>query len=383
MPIPPRSPYRLLIIAGVAVVVASLGSTLTAAADRSLHAVYARTLIGRSSTQAVVLVGLDEDTRAAWRGRDVNAELVTLAAAIDAGYPRLVIWPERQLGALGLDGSQMLPAGDPNYLEKNEELAEVARASALGVDPLRGPILLRAQSPDFPAAALRSLGLPPRSQPLPARYVTGLPSLPAHRVAAGEIPAGTFRDRIVFIGRNDPMAATIDTPLGRMSPVEVEAHALLGVVDGASWVPVPAWLRVVMLSLWALALARIMRGGRPWAIVALTLLACMLVLAFDAALFDLGLRSLGASAGVVVAVIVGAGRLVGRVARTVAPAGLLARTDDAFASTTSMTMTSGTAGSGTLGTLGVSGITPPGPLLCSDVTSATSATSGMHKVSQA
>ena len=386
MPIPPRSPYRLLIIAGVAVVVASLGSTLTAAADRSLHAVYARTLIGRSSTQAVVLVGLDEDTRAAWRGRDVNAELVTLAAAIDAGYPRLVIWPERQLGALGLDGSQVLPAGDPNYLEKNEELAEVARASALGVDPLRGPILLRAQSPDFPAAALRSLGLPPRSQPLPARYVTGLPSLPAHRVAAGEIPAGTFRDRIVFIGRNDPMAATIDTPLGRMSPVEVEAHALLGVVDGASWVPVPAWLRVVMLSLWALALARIMRGGRPWAIVALTLLACMLVLAFDAALFDLGLRSLGASAGVVVAVIVGAGRLVGRVARTVAPAGLLARTDDAFASTTSMTMTSGTAGSGTLGTLGVSGITPPGPLLCSDVTSATSATSatsGMHKVSQA
>ena len=384
MPIPPRSQSRLLIIAGVAVVAASLASGLTAA-DRSLHAIYARTLIGRSSTQAVVLVGLDEDTRTAWRGHDVNAELVTLAAAIDAGYPRLVIWPERQLDALGLDGSQVLRAGDPNYLGKDEhgkdeELAEVARASALGVDPLRGPILLRAQSPDFPAAALRSLGLPARDRPLPARYVTGLPSVPAHRVAAGEIPAGTFRDRIVFVGRNDPMAATIDTPLGLMSPVEVEAHALLGVVDGASWVPVPAWLRLVALSLWALALTRMMRGRRPWAIVALTLLACMLVLAFDAALFDLGLRSLGASAAVVAAVIVGAGRLLGRLARTLAPSGLLARTDDALASTTSITMTSGANGG--LGALGISGITPSGPLLCPDDAFA-SATSEMRKVSEA
>lgn len=335
---PPRSQYRLLIIAGLAVVAAMLGSGLTAKADRELHALYARTLIGRSSTQAVVLVGLDDATRAAWRGQDVNAQLVALAAAIDAGYPRLVIWPERQIDAVGLDGSQASRAGDPDYLVGGDPVmpvAEVARGPALGVDPLRGPILLRAQSPDFPAAALRSLGLPARAEPLPARYVTGLPNVPAFRVAAGEIPAGTFRDRIVFIGRNDPMAATIETPLGRMSPVEVEAHALLGVVDGASWVPVPAWSRLVALSLWALGLTRAMRGRRPGAIVALTLLACMVALAVDAALFELGLLRLGASAALVVAVMVCAGRLVGRLGRTLAPTGLLARTDDAFASTTS------------------------------------------------
>ncbi len=333
---PPRRPqYRLLIVAGLAVAAATLGSRLTARADRDLHALYSRTLIGRSSTQAVVLVGLDDETRAAWRGQDVNAQLVALAAAIDAGYPRLVIWPERQIDAVGLDGSQALRAGDPDYLVVGDPVAEVARGAALGVDPLRGPILLRAQSPDFPAAALRSLGLPARAEPLPARYVTGLPSVPAFRVAAGEIPAGTFRDRIVFIGRNDPMAATIETPLGRMSPVEVEAHALLGVVDGASWTPVPAWSRLIALSLWALALTRAMRGRRTGAIVALTLLACMVVLAVDAAMFELGLFRLGASAALLVAVVVCAGRLVGRIGRTLAPTGLLARTDDAFASTTS------------------------------------------------
>jgi len=319
---PPRSPYRLLIVAGVAVVAASLASGLTAAADRDLHALYARTLIGRSPSQAVLLVGLDPETA---------PDLQRLAAAIDAGYPRLVIWPERQDAARASAGSQELrdTGVDP------ARAAEAARGSALGIDPLRGPVLLRAQSPEFPAAALRSLGLPARDEPLPARYVTGMPSVPAHRVAAGEIPAGTFRDRVVLVGRTDLAAATIDTPLGQRSPVEVEAYALLGAIDGAAWMPVPAWSRLVALALWALGLARAMRGRRPGAIVALTLLACMVALAVDAALFELGLLRLGASAALVVAAVVCAGRLVGRLGRTLAPAGLLARTDDAFASTTS------------------------------------------------
>jgi hypothetical protein len=344
MPMPRRSPYRLLIIAGIGVVAASLASGLTAAADRELHALYARTLIGRSATQAVVLVGLDAEQAQALASGDPAevAQMQALAAGIDSGEPRLVIWPERQLDepvSTSSAGSQGL-RGDPGYVLRDpqnlaQQLAEAARAPGLGVDPLRGPVLLRAQSPDFPAAALRSLGLPARLEPLPARYVTGLPSVPADRVAAGEIPAGTFRDRVVIIGRNDRMAATIETPLGLMSPVEVEAHALLGLIDGATWVPVPAWSRLVALALWALGLARAMRGRRPAEIVALTVLAVFVAFALDAALFEAGLLTLGAGAAVIVAGTVGAARLVGRLGRTLAPSGFLARTDDAFASTTS------------------------------------------------
>lgn len=343
---PTRSPYRLLIVAGIAVVAALLASGLTAAVDRQLHALYARTLIGRSPTQAVVLVGLDGAQAQALASGDPaeTAQMQALAAAIDAGEPRLIIWPERQTrqGAeTALDGSQQ-HRGDVNYvlrdapnLAPNLVEAAVVPGLGLGVDPLRGPVLLRAQGPDFPAAALRSLGLPARLEPLPARYVTGLPVVPADRVAAGEIPGSTFRDRVVIIGRTDRMAATIETPIGRMSPVEVEAHALLGVIDGATWVPVPAWSRLVALVLWALGLARAMRGRRPAEIVALTMLAAFITFAVDAALFELGLLRLGAAAAVLVAVMVGAARLVGRLGRTLAPRGYLARTDDAFASTTS------------------------------------------------
>jgi hypothetical protein len=339
IPMPPRSPYRLLIVAGVAVVAASLASGLTAAADRELHALYARTLIGRSPTQAVVLVGLDDaQAQAIASGEPAGtAQMQVLAAAIRAGEPRLVIWPERQghtTAASAEDPQQ--GRGDTNYVLRGEpELAGAARARGLGVDPLRGPVLVRAQSPEFPAGVLRSLGLPARAEPLPARYVTGLPNVPANRVAAGEIPAGTFRDRVVIIGRTDRMAATIETPLGRMSPVEVEAHALLGLIDGATWVPVPAWSRLVALALWALGLARATRGRRPADIVALTLLAVFVAFALDAALFEAGLLTLGAGAAVIVAVTVGAARLVGRLGRKRAPSGFLARTDDAFASTTS------------------------------------------------
>ena len=343
LPMPARSRHRLLIVAGLAVVAASLAAGLTAAADRELHALYARTLIGRSPTQAVVLVALDGPQAHALATDDPAeaAQMQALAAAIDAGEPRLVIWPERQVHApatpavtASADSQQL--RGDANYVLRGApNLAEAARAPGLGVDPLRGPVLLRAQSPGFPAAVLHSLGLPARLEPLPARYVTGLPIVPADRVAAGEIPAGTFRDRVVIIGRNDRMAATIETPLGRMSPVEVEAHALLGLIDGATWVPVPAWSRLVALAMWALGLARVMRGRRTGEIAALTALAVFVAFAVDAALFEAGLLTLGAGAAVVVALTVGAARWVGRLGRTMAPRGLLARTDDAFASTTS------------------------------------------------
>lgn len=307
MPIPVRAQHRLLLVAGLAVVAAWLCAGLLAAAERGLHARYARALAGPSRTQAALLVAIDEE---ALGREDLRARLEPVIAA---GSPRVVVWPAEPREVATWPEGQV---GDPGY----------GGAVGLGVDPLLGEVVRRAGDPEFPGTLLRTLGLPAREEPLPARYVSQLPRVSALRVAAGEIPASTFRDRVVIVGRTDAAVTTIATPLGPMSPAQVEAHALLGALDGALWRPAPAlWWRLIATTGWALLLALALRRRGLLAVLAITGLAVGIAVAVDAALFATGVMRLGVGAAVVVAIVVSAARLLG-LTEGALPADLLERT---------------------------------------------------------
>lgn len=303
---------ELAVIAVMAVVAAWLAAGLTTSLDRDVHALYARAVAGPSRTQAVVLVALDAETQAAWGPTPWSAGPgEALAAALAAGAPRLVIWPEGQeaLAGPGAGGE-----GDPGYVvrEAATGAGEEQVQTSVGVDPLLGAVIVRAQNPEFPATALRALGLPGRSEPLPTRFVAHLPTLSAHRVATGEIPPATFHDRVVLVGRADAAAATVATPLGPMSPAQVEAHALLGALDGEVWSSLPAWPRRVATGLWALVMAALLRRRSAASSAMLAVAAAAAVLGLDFALFAGGLLRVGVGAALVMTVTAAiAGQLLG------------------------------------------------------------------------
>ncbi|MBK9757244.1 MAG: CHASE2 domain-containing protein [Nannocystis sp.] len=357
MPISARPSHRLVAIAGLAVAAAWSCSGLFVAAERGLHARYARALAGPSRTQAALLVAIDDAALARWGGAPPASERAALAAAIAGGAPRLVVWPsgtwpegqvgeavtwpEGQVGEGAVtwpegqvgegtvtwpegqvgEGAVTWPegqVGDPGYVR--------GEGPGGGVDPLVGAPLRRVDDPQFPGPVLAALGLAARGGPLPTRYVAQLPTVSALRVAAGEIPAGTFRDRVVVVGRTDAAASTVTTPLGLMSPAQVEAQALLGALDGALWAPAPAWwLGLLATTAWALALTAALRGRGLAAVLAITGAAIAGALVLDAGLFAAGLLRLGAGVAVTVVLVTAAARLLGLTERAL-PADLLERT---------------------------------------------------------
>ena len=294
---------RTLVGAGLALLVAGAASAVTPALDARLHGVAARAFARPSRSHAVVLVAVDEATRTAWGAPPWAAALTDeLAAEIERGGPRLVIWP-------------------PGHVQE-----DMSQGPAVGIDPLVSPTLLRAEEPGFPGAALAALGLGSRAEPLPVRFATSVPTVSARRVLAGGIPASTFRDRVVVIGRDEPALRTVATPMGAMSPAQVEAQALLGVLDGARWFVLPLWLRIAALVLWALAVARSLRDCAPLEMLGLAALLGLGALAIDAALLAAGVMRLGAAAPVVVVVAAVATHLGTRMTRRLAPARPAART---------------------------------------------------------
>jgi CHASE2 domain-containing sensor protein len=298
-----RPLQRSLVVPSLALLVAGAAGAAISAFDALLHEYEARAFARPSRSHGVVLVAVDEATRRSWGEPPWAAALTEeLAAEIERGGPRLVIWPEEQVAE-----------------DRSSE-------PALGLDPGVGPTLLRARDPGFPGAALAALGARARHEPLPVRFASGLPTVSAQRVLAGGIPASTFRDRVVVIGRDEPALRSVDTPLGAMSPAQIEAHALLGVVDGARWIAPPWWLRVAMLVGWAFAVARLLRDCALREMLGFAALAAGAALVVDAALFAAGVMRLGVAAPVVVVMVVAVATHLGtRMTRSRVPARAAAR----------------------------------------------------------
>ncbi len=288
---PLHSAYQLFAVAGLAVGAASLGADLSVVADRSLHAHYAGVFAAESRTQAVVLVAVDAPTLDAWGPPPWTSERITaLGRVLTAARPRMIIWPEGHVGH--------------DFVSATEDhRGNGGTGSTPGSDPLIGSSLAGWTNGGFEATALQALGFPERDSRLPEHYVSVLPMVSAHRVAAGEIPSSTFRDRVIIVGRSDREAATVATPLGPMSPAQAGAHALLGALDGVPWIDPPSWMRHGAMLLWGLCLARAVRGRSCIGVLAIAAAACGSAALVDLGLFATGVARVGVSVAVLVAVV--------------------------------------------------------------------------------
>jgi GAF domain-containing protein len=300
--------FRALLRASLTIVAASLLLLLldtlgaVAAIDEGLRRRYVALgdMFGasRESAGLVVVVAADRDTIAAWGPPPWPAErLEQLVAAIDGGEPDLIV----ELGHTRLFveddalervvekwGAELLIEGGKDQL----------RSSWSGEGLQGGELVLGPESRLIEIGA-RSDRLPPVPERLPIHWLTPasrLPVVPAHQVARGKIPPRTFARRVVVLGVTDlEHAMPVATPIGLLSPVEVEAHALTGLADGVVWADVPpAWSYVgcVLLAcalLWSFARLRV--AGAALVVTS----AVVLVLVVDFALYESGLLRLGSA----------------------------------------------------------------------------------------
>lgn len=141
-------------------------------------------------------------------------------------------------------------------------------------------------------AIARSESLPAVGGELPVHWLASphhLPTVSAWAVASGELRPTNFAGRVVLLGVTDPeYAMLVDTPLGRMSTAEVEAHALAGLAEGrVGWAIPPAllWLAAALLGFLTLLLFERTRG---WTATVTLTLAVLALLGLDYLLLEQG-----------------------------------------------------------------------------------------------
>ncbi len=275
----------------------------------------------RKTSELVVVVAGDRDTIEAW------------------GPPP---WPSERLAQL----VEQVELGDPDVIaelgharmfESSDELDALVRAHGASLlvqsveddlsSPWSGEGLVRGELELGPGSSLTELAvrsdrlgaLPER---LPVHWLTPtsrLPVVPAHQVASGKIPARTFARRVVLLGVTDHRyAMPIATPVGMLSPIEVEAHALTGFADGVAWTDIgPLWSYFGCLALAVVLLVALERvkGVR---VVLVLFVAAAAVLLVDFALYERGLVRLGSGRALLTIAAVWLGRWISDVHATFA-----------------------------------------------------------------
>lgn len=134
---------------------------------------------------------------------------------------------------------------------------------------------------------------------LPVNYLAerdALPKIPFSTLLSSQAQTGSFEGNIVIIGKTQiPEVHPINTPIGPMSPLEVHAHAISGLVDGVVWDEPSPLVRhgflLLLLGAWCLRLRSVHRPGR----VRVTLACCAALVGLDWTLFYRGLVLWGPS----------------------------------------------------------------------------------------
>jgi CHASE2 domain-containing sensor protein len=259
------------------------------------------------SAQEVMLIGVDDETLAHWGAPPWSWDRhLELLRAIYAGKPRVVAYLE--------PGSRLIPAtAPPAALAASIDRGDLLIPSPTGVvgQPILGldessglttVVFATEAGPTMTARLVARAGweVPPApGGRVPVNFLGAerLPTVPAFRVAAGDIPASTFADKVVVIGLvAQPFASLVPTPIGPLAPAQVHAHALAGIADRVVWTTVPPWGRAVLVFLCSILVLvlvpRLSERGAALALVAGTLL----LVALDYAGFASGTLLLGASA---------------------------------------------------------------------------------------
>lgn len=242
---------------------AALG--VTGAIDRDVRRLSYVVRGDRPATADVILVAIDDATADRWgpppwpwqRYRET-------IGAIAAGHPRLIAVLDPgpralpaaplppDLSALVARGTLIVSPATDALPQPGVVLDDHGAVEAIdlgGADLLGGPSVAR--------QVIERAGLPsPAGDRLPVNFFgagRGFPTLPAGRIAAGEIPPRTFAGRIVVIGMRGPrFAPEVPTPVGPLSPAEVEAQALHALATGAALRDAPAWLAPLLVLAFAL-----------------------------------------------------------------------------------------------------------------------------------
>lgn len=259
----------------ICLVVAALSELvgLSAAVDAGLSSAWFRIRGERESAHRVVLVAGDAETSRRWGGTPWPAERRAALDAVLAAHASGVVLAE------------------PGRLDPERAVEPPPPMSPAGVVAL-------------PADRLRPVhGTLPITDggPIPINYAgepARIPTVSAHRVVEGQIPAGFFRDRWVVVGVSDPARTSLwPTPVGWSSPGQVVAHAISGLVDGVPLAPAPWWMRLLVAGLLAFTAMRLGSRGRPANRWAVPLALAGLLMATDFALFVAGDVRLGAQTG--------------------------------------------------------------------------------------
>lgn len=260
-------------------------------------------------SERVVLVAMDEQTGEAWGPPPWSWERYgQLFTAILDGEPTTVGVLEPGVRVLPAEQPRLSPALD-RAVASGRLIIPPSTTSGLGQPGLDmeriqhgiESVSLRKQDgrPSITRQILQVAGLePPLADRLPVHYLGGhdsLPTVPAHRIVTGEIPAHTFQGRIVVIGmRGERFAPLVPTPIGPMSPAEVHAYAIRGLAQDGVWAPMPLWGQwLLRLGLIVSCMLLLPRLGTKRNVVFLAVLVITSI-AVDYTLFDRGVLLLGA-----------------------------------------------------------------------------------------
>lgn len=293
-----RSSLTVAVALLVVLLLDSLGAI--AAIDESLqrrHVALGEQLgVSRESSEMIVVVAADRDTIAAWGSPPWPAErLAQLVERIDAGGPDLIAeLGHTRLFTGGEALDRIIEARPAELLIQSHD--DGLRSPWAGIGLEHGDLLLGPSSRLIELGA-RSVRLPPVPERLPVHWLTPasrLPVVSAHQVARGQIPARTFARRVVVIGLTDlDHTVSVATPIGLLSPVEVEAHALTGLADGVVWFELPRPWSYACCATLAFWLLWWFERARVVASVLVTIAGAGLWLLLDFALYQRGLVRLG------------------------------------------------------------------------------------------
>ena len=320
-PVLVRARHVALVLAGVMLVMSLLHWVgVNAVGNSHLRSLYYALRGSHAVSERVVFVAMDEHTGEAWGPPPWSWQRYDdMLAAILAANPHVIAVLE--------PGPRVLPSTEPHF---NPPLARAITSGRLILPPVAPGLgqprlelvgthgveavsLARTPGSDVASTTERAiraagLSLPPGDQ-LWVHYLGGahsLPTIPAHRIATGEIPANTFDDRIVIVGlRGERFAPLVPTPVGPLSPAEVHAHAVRALALDAVWAPMPAWAQWLLsgsLALICLLLLPLL-SLRPSALFLLGVALALLII--DYTLFALGILRVGA-AGPLVAIALAA-----------------------------------------------------------------------------
>jgi hypothetical protein len=280
-----------------------------AAGDRFLRSFYYVLRGSDAVSERVVFVAMDEHTGEAWGPPPWSWQRYDdMLTSILAANPRVV--------ALLEPGPRVLPSTPPQFDPLLARAIAAGRvilppaAAGLGqprlvlegaggvetVSLARGPD----NTPSTTEQVIRASGLPlPHGDRLWVHYLGGphsLPTVPAHRIATGEIPANTFEGRIVIVGlRGEQFAPQVPTPVGPLSPAEVHAHAVRALSHDALWAPMPAWAQWLLCGSLAAVCLLILPLLNLRASVVFVFGVALALLVVDYVLFSLGILRLGAA----------------------------------------------------------------------------------------